>query len=62
MAPEFSHGGSSRGLSSGHETWLAGKWTIEIADFPNETSIDRGFSWIFQLAMFDDTGGYMNNG
>ena len=44
---------------------MAGKWTIEmtieIADFPNETSIDTGFSWIFQLAMFDDTGGYMDS-
>ena len=24
-----------------HQTWLAGKWTIEIGDFPSKTSIQR---------------------
>ena len=33
----------------GNQTWLAGKWTIEIGDFPIRTSIHRGFS----IAMFD---------
>ena len=28
---------------------LAGKWTIEIGDFPMKTPIDKGFS----IAMFD---------
>ena len=27
-----------------HQRWLAEKWTIEISDFPNKTSIHRGFS------------------
>ena len=31
---------------------MAGKWTIEIGDFANKTSIHRDFP-----AMFDDTGG-----
>ena len=26
-------------LPSGNQTWLAGKWTIEISDFPSKTSI-----------------------
>ena len=39
--------GQTHGVPSGNQTWFAGKWTIEIADFPIETSIDRGFSWIF---------------
>ena len=25
-----------------HQTWLAGKWTIEISGFPNQTSIQFG--------------------
>ena len=38
-----------------HQTWLAGKWTIEIGDFP---SWGPPFSsGIFQPAMFDDTKG-----
>ena len=36
-----------------HQTWRAGKWTIEICDFPVETSIQFGDF----LARFDDTGG-----
>ena len=24
------------------QTWFAGKWTIEISDFPNRTSIQFG--------------------
>ena len=31
-----------------HQTWLAGKWTIEIGDFPIKNFL-RGFS----IAMFD---------
>ena len=31
-------------IPSGNQTWLAGKWTIEISDCPINTSIDRGFS------------------
>ena len=48
MMGHGSDGGSMR-VSSGDQTWLAGKWTIEIGDFPIETSIPRGFS----SAIFD---------
>ena len=36
-----------------HQTWLAGKRTIEIGDFSIETPISSGFL----VATFDDTGG-----
>ena len=35
--------------SSGDQTWLAGKWTIEIGDFPMTRPLNMGFS----AAMFD---------
>ena len=38
------------GYTQFHQTLLAGKWTIEISDFPIKTSI---LDWIFQHAMFD---------
>ena len=38
------------GVLSGNQTWRAGKWTVEIRDFPIKTSIDSGFS----IAMFND--------
>ena len=25
-----------------HQTWRAGKWTIEISDFPNKTAVQFG--------------------
>ena len=25
-----------------HQTWRAGKWTVEIGDFPTQTSIQFG--------------------
>ena len=33
-------------LPQGNQTWRAGKWTIEIGDFPSEISLHsvRGFS------------------
>ena len=43
--------GKSMGLPSG-QTWRAGKWTIEMGEFPINTSIYSGF---FHPAMFDDT-------
>ena len=36
-------------LPSENQTWRAGKWTIEICDYPINTSIDRGLS----ITMFD---------
>ena len=41
-------------VPSGNQTWLAGKWTIEIGDFPIETSISSGFPSLPRLI----TGGY----
>ena len=29
-------------IPSGNQTWLAGKWTIEIGDVPMKTSIQFG--------------------
>ena len=29
------HRNVTRELPSGHQTWLAGKWTTEISDFPS---------------------------
>ena len=37
------------GIPSGNQTWRAGKWTIEISDFPIKASIYSGF----YVAMFD---------
>ena len=41
-------------VPSCNPTLRAGKWTIEISDFPIQPPLGWG---IFQLAMFDDTRG-----
>ena len=42
-------------LPSGNQRWRAGKWTIEIGDFPSYKP--RFSSGIFQHAIFDETRG-----
>ena len=39
-------------LTLRNQTWLSGKWTIEISDVPNKT-IQNLHSVIFQAVMFD---------